>query len=132
MFLGKNKMMKVLNPGDHGSTFGGNPLASAVAYTSLCILDDDNMAEQSFISGEFFKNELKNLNSLYIKEVRGKGLFIAIEIFPEYFEEFYKQLLGFKVLSVKTRNNAIRFLPPLNIDKDVILAAISKIKMIKI
>jgi ornithine--oxo-acid transaminase len=130
MFLGKNKMMKVLNPGDHGSTFGGNPLASAVAYTSLCILGDDNMAEKSLILGDFFQNELKNLNSRYIKEVRGKGLFIAIEILPEYFEEFYKQLLGFKVLSVKTRNNSIRFLPSLNIDHGTLLEVINKIKMI--
>jgi ornithine--oxo-acid transaminase len=132
MFLGKNKMMQVLNPGDHGSTFGGNPLASAVAYTSLCILEDENMAEQSLISGEFFKNELNKLNNTYIKEIRGKGLFIAIEIFPEYFEEFHQQLMNLKVLSVKTRNNTIRFLPPLNINKDVILNVINKIKMVKI
>jgi ornithine--oxo-acid transaminase len=132
MFLGKNKMMKVLNPGDHGSTFGGNPLASAVAYEALCILEDDNIAKKSMDSGNFFQDQLQKINSLYIKEIRGKGLFIAIEIFPEHFDEFYKQLLDFRVLSVKTRNHTIRLMPPLNINKKTILEAIDKIKMIKI
>ena len=75
-----------MNPGSHGSTFGGNPLGSAIAKRSLELLEEENLIENSRIMGEYFKNSLLDLNSGIIKEIRGKGLWLGVEIDPEYIE----------------------------------------------
>lgn len=132
LFLAKKEIMDVLEPGDHGSTFGGNPLASAVAHKALCILEEQNLAAQSENLGSFFVAELNKINSKYIQEIRAKGLFIALQIYPQYFEEFYNSLIASGLLAVKTRNNCIRLLPPLTIDKKTLLEATKIIKEINI
>ncbi|ASG67413.1 ornithine aminotransferase [Francisella halioticida] len=132
LFLGKNELMDVLHPGDHGSTFGGNPLASAIAYKALSILDDEALAERAETLGSLFIGELKKINSKYIQEIRAKGLFIALQIYPQYFDSFYQELLNSGVLAVKTRNNSIRFLPPLTISEQTILDAIQIMKNLRL
>lgn len=132
LFLGKENLMEVLHPGDHGSTFGGNPLASAIAYKALSILDEEALAERADVLGNLFVDELKKINSKYIQEIRAKGLFIALQIYPQYFENFYQELLSLGILSVKTRNNAIRLLPPLTISEETILEVIQVIKDLRL
>lgn len=132
LFLGKNHVMDVLQPGDHGSTFGGNPLASAIAYKALSILEEENLAENAEFLGKFFVKELRKINSKYIQEIRVKGLFIALQIYPDYFEDFYCELLNLGVLAVKTRNNSIRLLPPLTITKKTIIEALEIIKELRL
>ncbi|APC97066.1 ornithine--oxo-acid transaminase [Francisella frigiditurris] len=132
LFLSTNEVMEVLQPGDHGSTFGGNPLASAIAHKALTILEEDNLAKNAEFLGNFFVNELEKINSKYIQEIRAKGLFIALQIYPEYFENFHQELLKLGVLAVKTRNNSIRLLPPLTISKETIVKAVKIIKSIDI
>lgn len=132
LFLGKEKVMNVLSPGDHGSTFGGNPLASAVGYKALCLLEQQNLALKSEVLSDFFIFELKKIDSKYIKEIRAKGLFIALQIYAKYFENFYKSLIDSGLLAVKTRNNSIRLLPPLTIDQETLREAIEIINKIKI
>lgn len=132
LFLGKEKIMSVLSPGDHGSTFGGNPLASSVGYKALCLLEQQSLALKSEVLSDFFISELKKIDSKYIKEIRAKGLFIALQIYAEYFENFYKTLIGSGLLAVKTRNNSIRLLPPLTINQETLKEAIEIIKKIQI
>ena len=89
LFLGKENLMEVLHPGDYGSTFGGNPLSSAIAYKTLSILDEETLAKRAKTLGSLLMDKLKKINSKYIQEIRAKGLFIALQIYPQYFESFY-------------------------------------------
>ena len=82
MFLARRDVMAVFTPGDHGSTFGGNPLAAAVGLEALNILQEDGLAEHSAKMGAYLLDELAAINSPLIKELRGRGLFIGIEIDP--------------------------------------------------
>ena len=132
LFLGKEDLMEVLHPGDHGSTFGGNPLASAIAYKALNILDEEALADRAGVLGSLFVDQLKKINSKYIQEIRAKGLFIALQICPQYFESFYQELLNLGILAVKTRNNTIRLLPPLTIDRETLIEAVNIIKNLKL
>nr|WP_307838507.1 aminotransferase class III-fold pyridoxal phosphate-dependent enzyme [Francisella noatunensis] len=75
---------------------------------------------------------IKKINSKYIQEIRAKGLFIALQICPQYFESFYQELLNLGILAVKTRNNTIRLLPPLTIDRETLIEAVNIIKNLKL
>ncbi len=112
--------MGVFNPGDHGSTFGGNPLAAAVARESLKVLVEENLIENSYQLGEYFRNKLKDIKSKHVKEVRGKGLFIGVELYPEAggARRFCEALMERGILCKETHDNVIRFAPPLVIKKE--------------
>ncbi|MDR3611057.1 MAG: ornithine--oxo-acid transaminase [Ignavibacteriaceae bacterium] len=128
--LSSKEILGVFNPGDHGSTFGGNPLGAAVARESLRVLIEENLIENSRISGEYFLNKLKEIKSRHIKEVRGRGLFIGIELFPEAggARRFCKSLMQNRILCKETHDNVIRIAPPLVITKAEIDEAFPKIK----
>jgi ornithine--oxo-acid transaminase len=127
--LSGKEILGVFNPGDHGSTFGGNPLAAAVARESLKVLIEENLIENSRSLGEYFLNELKKNNSKHIKEVRGRGLFIGVELFPEAggARRFCEALMKKGILCKETHDNVLRFAPPLVITKEEIDEAMVKI-----
>ena len=122
VFLSSKDVLQWMNPGSHGSTFGGNPLGSAIAKRSLELLYEEGLIENSRIMGEYFKNSLLQLNSKIIKEVRGKGLWLGVEIDPKFIsgKDLSKLLLKKGFLCKETRETTIRFAPPLIIKKDEI------------
>ena len=120
--LADSNIMNLFLPGEHGSTFGGNPLGAAVARAALKVIRDENLVENSAELGRYFLNKLKNINSKHIKEVRGRGLFIGVELKSEAngarrFCEILKQK---GILAKETHVDIIRFAPPLVIDKQTI------------
>ena len=127
--LSNKEILGVFNPGDHGSTFGGNPLAAAVARESLKVLVEENLIENSRVLGDYFASRLKEINSKHIKEVRGRGLFIGVELFPEAkgARRFCEALMTKRILCKETHDNVIRFAPPLVIKKEEIDEAMIKI-----
>lgn len=132
LFLGKSHLMGVIQPGEHGSTLGGNPLASAVAHEALNLLIEENLAEHAANLGDYFLAQLKTIKSNAILAVRGKGLFIALDINTAIISsnEVVKRLVAAGLLSLNTRNKSIRLLPPLNITKDEIDQAFMIIKKV--
>jgi len=129
--LSTEEVMDVFNPGEHGSTFGGNPLACAVARTALKVLIEENMIENSAVMGEYFLSQLKaRIKGPRIKEIRGRGLMLAIELTPEaggarkYCEELVKK----GMLCKGTHENSIRISPPLVITKEEIDWAMERIE----
>lgn len=114
--LADDAVMLTIQPGEHGSTYGGNPLACAVTIEALQVLVDENMAGNAAIMGELFRNELAKLNSPYIKIIRGKGLLNAIVIEhanPEAAWDFCLALKDNGLLAKPTHGDKIRFAPPL-------------------
>lgn len=130
-FLSKNEVMEVFHPGDHGSTFGGNPLACAVGIESLNVLVDEKLIEQSAELGSYFLQELRTIKSTLIQEVRGKGLFIGIAIDPQKAKarDICLKLLKNGILSKETHETVVRLAPPLVINKEQLDQAIEKIKL---
>ncbi len=125
--LAKKEVLEVFNPGEHGSTFGGNPLACAIAMAALDVITEEKLAERSAELGKYFLEKLKTLNSPIIKEVRGKGLFLAIELNEKarpYCEKLQKD---FGILVKETHENIIRIAPPLIIKKEEIDFAFNSI-----
>ena len=131
-FLSSKEVMQWLNPGSHGSTFGGNPLAAAIGKRSLELLEEENLIENSRVLGDFFKNVLNNINSPVIKEVRGRGLWIGVVIDPNYIsgKELSKLLLNEGILCKETHETVIRFAPPLVVTKAEIEWAVDVIKTV--
>jgi ornithine--oxo-acid transaminase len=121
------EVLSVFNPGSHGSTFGGNPLACAVSVASVDVLVEENLVDRSLKLGEYFLNELKTINNPAIKEVRGKGLFIGVEL-NEPARAYCEQLKEQGLLCKETHENVIRFAPPLIISEDDLNWAIERIK----
>lgn len=111
------EVLGVFNPGSHGSTFGGNPLACSVSLASLEVIVDEDLPGRSLESGEYFLNKLKTISSPYIKEIRGKGLFIGIEL-TKPARPFCEKLKNKGLLCKETRENVIRLAPPLIIKKE--------------
>ena len=125
--LADNHIMMNIHPGEHGSTYGGNPLACAVAMASLQVLKDENMAENATIMGELLRNELAKLNSPLITTIRGKGLLNAIVIQHENPDASWDLCLALKengLLAKPTHGDKIRFAPPLIITKTQILESV--------
>ena len=81
--LASKEVLGVFNPGEHGSTFGGNPLGAAVACEALTVLEEEKLIEKSFELGNYFMDKLRAIPSKHVKEVRGRGLFIGVELIPE-------------------------------------------------
>lgn len=128
--LSDKEVLGVFNPGDHGSTFGGNPLGAAIARESLKVLIDENLIENSFTLGNYFRERLKQINSPHVKEVRGKGLFIGVELKPEAngARRFCEALMKKGILCKETHENVIRFAPPLVIKKEEIDWAVDRVE----
>ncbi|AIF42742.1 ornithine--oxo-acid transaminase [Virgibacillus sp. SK37] len=120
-------ILGVFNPGSHGSTFGGNPLACAVSIASLDVLEEEKLAEKSLELGNHMMGELKKLKNPVIKEVRGKGLFIGMEL-TKPARSYCEALKEKGLLCKETHENVIRFAPPLIISKDDLNWAIDQIK----
>jgi ornithine--oxo-acid transaminase len=118
-----------MDPGSHGSTFGGNPLASALAKRSLELLYEENLIENSRVMGNYFKEQLTALNSELIVEIRGMGLWLGVEIDQKYISgnELSKTLLEAGILCKETHESTIRFAPPLVVTKEELDWGIEKI-----
>jgi ornithine--oxo-acid transaminase len=128
----KSEVLDVFNPGDHGSTFGGNPLAAAIGCASLDVLINENLAENSFTLGKYFVEELKKIQSGHIKEVRGRGLLIGVELNREAggARRFCEALQKEGLLCKETHEHVIRFAPPLVISKEDIDWALEKVNKV--
>lgn len=128
--LSNDAVLGVLQPGQHGSTFGGNPLACAVARAALKALTEENMIENSEKMGDYFLAELKKIESPAIKEVRGRGLMIAIELYPGTeggARAVCEKLMTMGLLCKETHTYTIRFAPPLVINKEEVDWAVERI-----
>ena len=130
-FLSSKEIMNHFNPGSHGSTFGGNPLAAKVASKALDLLYTDNLIENSKIMGSYLKEKLLAMNHSFIKEIRGKGLWIGVELDSSISaKKICVSLMGEGILAKETHETVIRFAPPLLINKDQIDWAIKKINKV--
>jgi ornithine--oxo-acid transaminase len=128
--LADDEVMLVFKPGDHGSTFGGSPLAAAVAQAALSVLVEENLIENANEQGEYLMGRLRRIESPHIKEVRGRGLLIGVELYPEAggARRFCEALMEQGLLCKETHDNVIRFAPPLVIQKEDIDWAIERIE----
>jgi len=118
--LSNSEVMNVLQPGEHGSTFGGNPLACAVSRTALKVLQEEGMIENAAEMGAYFLEGLKSMADDRVAEIRGRGLLIGMEFKPEAggARKFCEKLMGAGILCKETHDHIIRFAPPLVISKD--------------
>ncbi len=128
--LADEEILGLFTPGEHGSTFGGNPLAAAVARAALRVIVDENLIERSAEFGEYFAEQLSEIPSPYIKEVRGRGLLIGVELQKEAggARQFCEALQERGILAKETHEHVIRFAPPLVIDKGTIDWALPSIR----
>lgn len=122
-------IMDVLTPGDHGSTFGGNPLASAVGIAALDVIIKQRLPERAFKLGNWFMQELKKIKSPVIKEVRGKGLLIGLEL-REKARSYCEALMRKGILAKETHEMVVRFAPPLIITKKELTWALLRIAQV--
>ncbi|PYY30125.1 ornithine--oxo-acid transaminase [Paenibacillus illinoisensis] len=121
------EILNLFEPGSHGSTFGGNPLACAVAVAALQVLEDERLAERSERLGNYFMQHLRGIRSAAVKEVRGKGLFIGVELHVPA-RPYCERLMTAGLLCKETHETTIRFAPPLTITEDEINWALKRIK----
>lgn len=128
--LSDDEVLGVFKPGDHGSTFGGNPLGAAIAREALNVLVKGRLVGKSFKLGKYFREKLSEIPSKHVKEVRGKGLFIGVELHPEAggARRFCEALKERGILCKETHTHVIRFAPPLVIKKEEIDWALGHIK----
>jgi ornithine--oxo-acid transaminase len=112
-------LLDLFTPGEHGSTFGGNPLAMAIARASLRVIVEENMVANSGKMGEYLLEQLVEISSPHVKEVRGKGLLIGVELHPKAggARRFCEALVKQGILAKETHENVIRFAPPLIISQ---------------
>jgi len=117
LFVASEDVMQVFTPGDHGNTFGGNPLACAVAMAALDVLELEDLAARSATLGRWLLAQLRAIDSPVLADVRGRGLFIGLEIAPRYgnARAFVDRLLAHRILSKDTHGTVVRIAPPLNI-----------------
>ncbi len=128
--LSSGAILGVFNPGDHGSTFGGNPLGVGVARAAIRVLVEEHMTQNAADMGAYFQQQLREITSDNVKEVRGQGLLIGVELVPEAggARRFCEALLQAGILSKETHMNVIRFAPPLVITRADIDWAIERIR----
>ena len=129
MFLATEDVMQVFTPGDHGSTFGGNPLASAVALAALDVLESENLCARSASLGSWLLSELRRIASPLVTDVRGRGLFIGIEVDVTKVtaRAVVDRLLEHGILSKDTHGTVVRIAPPLNVARGDLAWAVSEI-----
>jgi ornithine--oxo-acid transaminase len=118
--IGKRETLGLFRPGDHGSTFGGNPLACAVGIAALDVLVDEKLADRSNEMGNYFMERLRAMRSPHVKEVRGRGLLIGVHIKDDHgtARPYCEKLMDLGILAKETHGQVIRFAPPLVITKD--------------
>jgi ornithine--oxo-acid transaminase len=128
--LADKPLLGLFKPGDHGSTFGGNPLAASVARAALRVMREEKLAERSAQLGEYFMEQLTEIPSPHVKEVRGRGLLIGVELKPEAkgARRFCEALQQKGILAKETHEHVIRFAPPLVIDRETIDWALPSIR----
>src|SRR5699024_8810580 len=124
--LANEDILGVFNPGSHGSTFGGNPLAAAVSVAALDVITDEHLAERANELGNYLLAKLQKITNPIIKEVRGRGLFIGMEL-TESARPYCETLMAEGILCKETHDTVIRFAPPLIIEKEDIDWALKKI-----
>ncbi len=127
--LSTKEVLGVFTPGEHGSTFGGNPLAAAVAIAALDVLIDEKLIERSFELGKYFLDKLRSIKSPRIKEIRGRGLWIGLELNTNA-RPYCEALMNEGILCKETHNTVIRFAPPLVITKEEIDWAVERIERV--
>ncbi|NLF65786.1 MAG: ornithine--oxo-acid transaminase [Chloroflexi bacterium] len=125
--LADDEVLGLFKPGDHGSTFGGNPLGSAIARTALKVLIDEGLVERSAELGDYFLGRLQRIESDYVKEVRGRGLFIGVELNVPA-RRFAEALYQRGILAKETHDYVLRFAPPLVITREEIDWALERIE----
>lgn len=128
--LADNEVMDVFVPGNHGSTFGGNPLGCAAGLAALAVIVEEHLPERAHELGEYFMAELRKIKHPSIKEVRGKGLLIGVEIKKEFgtARPYCEKLMELGILAKETHDQVIRFAPPLVIKKEEIDWGIERIR----
>jgi len=122
-------ILGVFDPGSHGSTFGGNPLACAVSIAALDVIIEEDLPKRSLELGEYFLQELKKIENPDIKEVRGKGLFVGVELHVPA-RPYCERLKEVGLLCKETHEYVIRFAPPLIIEKEELDWALERIKQV--
>ncbi|OAS86879.1 ornithine--oxo-acid transaminase [Metabacillus litoralis] len=127
--VANSDILGVFNPGSHGSTFGGNPLACAVSIASLEVIEEENLVERSLKLGEYFVERLKQIKNPIIKDIRGRGLFIGVEL-TEAARPYCERLKENGLLCKETHDTVIRFAPPLVITETELDWAIERIKRV--
>jgi ornithine--oxo-acid transaminase len=129
-FVATDDVMQVFNPGDHGSTFGGNPLGAAVALAALEVLEDERLVARSRELGEWLLAQLKLIDSPLVKDVRGRGLFIGIEVDTAKVtaRQVVDRLLARGILSKDTHGTVVRIAPPLNVPREALVWAVGEIR----
>jgi ornithine--oxo-acid transaminase len=132
MFLARRDVMGVFRPGDHGSTFGGNPLAAAVGLEALEVLEAEDLVRQSAEKGAWLLAELGRIKSPLVKEVRGRGLFIGLEIDPARASarSVVERLMERGLLSKETHETVVRFAPPLGIAPELLKWAADEVRAV--
>ncbi|MGD9055713.1 MAG: ornithine--oxo-acid transaminase [Desulfobacterales bacterium] len=130
--LSNKEVMDVLRPGEHGSTFGGNPLACAIARTALRVLVEEGMIENAARMGDYFLSNLSKIEAPHIKSVRGRGLMLAVEMTADAggARQYCEQLMVRGLLCKETHENTIRFAPPLVITREEIDWALERIEAV--
>ncbi|MEV9641339.1 ornithine--oxo-acid transaminase [Mammaliicoccus sciuri] len=127
--VANDDVLGVFNPGSHGSTFGGNPMACAVSIAALEVLEEQELAKQARELGDYFMEELKKISHPSIQEIRGRGLFIGMEL-TEAARPFCEKFKELGLLCKETHDTVIRFAPPLTISKDELDWALGKIRAV--
>ena len=130
MFLARKDVMDVFRPGDHGSTFGGNPLGAAIGLEALNILVEDNLPQRSAELGDYLIAGLRKIDSPLIREIRGRGLFVGMEIERSLgtARAVCEALMDRGLLSKETHETVVRLAPPLVIEKQEIDWALQQIR----
>lgn len=131
-FVGKERLMSVFTPGSHGSTFGGNPLGAAVALCALQVMEEERLSERSAELGAYLMERLQMIKSPLIRDIRGMGLWIGIDLDPSYVSarKVCEKLKDYGVLSKETHETVVRLAPPLVITKEELDWGIEKIRLV--
>ncbi len=120
--LADKEVLGLIVPSEHGSTFGGNPLACAIGIAALEVLEEEHLAERAYDLGKYFVDQLRAIKSSAVKEIRGRGLLIGVELFPAAggARKYCEALRDAGILAKETHDHVIRFAPPLVIEKETI------------
>ena len=127
--LSDKDILGLFKPGEHGSSFGGSPMAAAIGIAALEVLEEEHLAQRASELGSYFMGELRKIDAPVVKEVRGRGMLIGVELYPEAggARRYCEMLQAEGILAKETHDNVIRFAPPLVIDKSDLDWALTKI-----